>query len=142
MPLSTPASKRLSAALGLSIIVLGAYFYGLNQHRQLLYCLERPGQVWNGLFPVPLGMEQQCPASDSYRQEVRQGLSRVEQYRLPGWQPQALMQPLKQAGYVLLEDELTVGKHYSVFLGRTVPAELFYTAIPEGGETVITLSGK
>ena len=87
-------------------------------------------------------MTQECPQSASYRQEVREGLTRVEQYRLTGWQPLALMEPLKRAGYVLLEDELRGRNNYSVFLGRSVPAELFYTAVQEGKDTVITLSGK
>ena len=139
--MNTPANRVLSAALGLSVVALGAYFFGVKQRRQVMYCLEQPGLVWNGLFPVPAGMTQECPQSASYRQEVREGLTRVEQYRLTGWQPLALMEPLKRAGYVLLEDELRGRNNYSVFLGRSVPAELFYTAVQEGKDTVITLSG-
>jgi len=52
--------------------------------RSPLYCVATPGTLWNGLVPLSGGMEPRCPQSQSYRQEVRQGLSRVEQYRVAG----------------------------------------------------------
>ncbi|WP_229784805.1 hypothetical protein [Deinococcus radiotolerans] len=106
-----------------------------------LYCIGRPGTLWNGLTPLPDGLEPRCPTSATYRQEIKDGLSRVEQYVAPGWQPQVLMAPLKRAGYVLLEDELRGPRHYSVFMGRVTPAEVYYTAVPDGPNTLITISG-
>lgn len=90
---------------------------------------------------MPPGINQECPQSASYRQEVRDGQSRVEQYRLQGWQPLTLLKDLKRAGYVLTEDETSGPNHYSVFLGRSVPAEVFYTAVQQDGQTLVTLSG-
>ncbi|MCY1704362.1 MULTISPECIES: hypothetical protein [Deinococcus] len=87
-------------------------------------------------------MKPQCPQSPSYRQEVRDGQTRVEQYRIQGWQPRSLIEPLKQAGFAQLEDEIEGPNHYSVFMGRNAPAELFYTAVADGQDTLITLSGK
>ena len=107
-----------------------------------LYCIGKKGTVWNGLFTVPAGLTPGCPQSGTYRQEVKDGQTRVEQYRVQGWQPQVLLEPLKQAGFTQLEDETSGLNHYSVFMGRNAPAELYYTAIPDGPNTLITLSGK
>ncbi|RJF74854.1 hypothetical protein D3875_02330, partial [Deinococcus cavernae] len=79
--MNTPANRVLSAALGLSVVALGAYFFGVKQRRQVMYCLEQPGLVWNGLFPSSCGNDSGMSRSASYRQEVREGLTRVEQYR-------------------------------------------------------------
>ncbi|WP_235910653.1 hypothetical protein [Deinococcus kurensis] len=105
------------------------------------YCIGRPGTLWNGLTALPEGLEPRCPTSATYRQEVQDGQSRVEQYVALGWQPQVLMAPLQRAGYVLLEDETRGARHYSVFMGRAAPAELYYTAVPDGPNTLITISG-
>ncbi|MVN88918.1 hypothetical protein GO986_19435 [Deinococcus sp. HMF7620] len=109
--------------------------------RSPLYCIERPGTLWNGLTPLPAGLTPTCPNSASYRQEVRAGESRVEQYLVPGWQPLAAAQGLREKGYVLLDDELMAPDHYSAFMGKTLPAELHYTAVKQGDQTLITISG-
>jgi hypothetical protein len=92
--------------------------------------------------PVPEGAQPECPSSRSYRREVRAGESRVEQYRLPGWQPRALLPPLRQAGYRQITDEDIGPGNYAAFLGRAGTPELQYLAAREGDTTVITLSGR
>ncbi|WP_230294669.1 hypothetical protein [Deinococcus sp. 6GRE01] len=109
--------------------------------RSPLYCIETLGTLWNGLAPLPAGLSPTCPDSQSYRQEVQSGESRVEQYLVSGWQPLVAAQVLKAEGYVLLDDELMAPDHYSAFMGRTVPAELHYTAVRQGPDTLITISG-
>ncbi|MBZ9715462.1 hypothetical protein [Deinococcus multiflagellatus] len=109
--------------------------------RAPLYCIEQPGQLWGGLAPLPAGLSPTCPDSASYRQEVRAGESRVEQYLVPGWEPLAAARVLRARGYVLLDDELMAPDHYSVFLGKALPAELHYTAVKQGDQTLITISG-
>ncbi|ADY27547.1 hypothetical protein [Deinococcus radiophilus] len=141
------ASERRSVLWLLAAIVLTAglayaWWQTIGHWQTALYCIGRKGTVWNGLFAVPAGMKPQCPQSPSYRQEVRDGQTRVEQYRIQGWQPRSLIEPLKQAGFAQLEDEIEGPNHYSVFMGRNAPAELFYTAVADGQDTLITLSGK
>ena len=132
----------LLGALLLTGGLVGVWWAQVGRWQAPLYCVAQRGTVWNGLFPVPAGAVPGCPRSATYRREVREGLTRVEQYRLEGWQPQALLEPLRQAGYGLLEDETGGPDHYSVFLGRANPAELYYTAVPDDSGTLITLSGQ
>lgn len=122
------------------LVAAGAAWWA--QRPAALYCVQQPGTVWNGLFALPGDLRPQCPASASYRREVRSGQSRVEQYRLSGWQPRRLLPELARAGYTLREDEIGGPGHYSVFLGRTAPAQLFYTAVQVPGGTLLTLSGQ
>ncbi|AFD27023.1 hypothetical protein [Deinococcus gobiensis] len=138
-PTLSPNARTVWAALLLP--ALGAAAWTLRPAPDDLYCVARPGTLWNGLAPVPDGLRPRCPASATYRREVQGGLTRVEQYVAPGWQPRLLLEPLKRAGYVLLEDETRGDRHYSVFLGRSAPAQLYYTAVPEGPNTLLTLSG-
>ena len=142
-----PASERRSvlwllAAIALTAGLASAWWQTAGHWQTRLYCIGRNGSVWNGLFAVPAGLKPQCPQGATYRQEVRTGQTRVEQYRVSGWHPQALIEPLKQAGFGKLEDEIEGPSHYSVFMGRSAPAELFYTAVADGQDTLITLSGK
>lgn len=123
------------------VTVLGIAALTVRPAPDALYCIGQRGTLWNGLTPLLEGLEPRCPTSATYRQEVQSGQSRVEQYVAQGWQPQVLMAPLKRAGYVLLEDETSGARHYSVFMGRTTPAELYYTAVPDGPNTLITISG-
>lgn len=136
-----PASKSVTWGAGALVMAVGLTALTFRPAPGALYCIEQPGTLWNGLRLLPEGMEPRCPISATYRQEVTQGLSRVEQYVVRGWQPRMLMAPLKQAGYVLLEDETSGPQHYSVFMGRETPAELYYTAVPDGPNTLITISG-
>lgn len=106
-----------------------------------MYCIARPGQVW-GLGPVPAGAAPGCPQSQSYRREVREGFSRVEQYTLPGWRPRALLPVFEKAGFVshpLMNDS---GQSFAVLLNRG-PEQVQYAAdLQPNGETLIGLSGK
>lgn len=148
MRLNTPASRRLQrlvpAILGAAILVGVVVVWVVQEWRwrSPLYCIERPGTLWNGLAPVPASIQPRCPQSISYRQEVRSGQSRVEQYRVAGWQPRAVADLLQAAGYRLIEDELRGSDHYSAFLGRVVPTEVHYTAVLDGNSTLITVSGQ
>ncbi|WP_295814100.1 hypothetical protein [uncultured Deinococcus sp.] len=142
---NTPASRRVVGALALlgAALIAGLTLVWVQEGRwrSPLYCISAPGTLWNGLAPLPPAFEPRCPPSQSYRREVRAGQSRVEQYRVAGWQPRAVADLLRSAGYVLIEDELRGADHYSAFLGRTVPAELHYTAVRDGDDTLITVSG-
>ena len=129
------------AALALTGTLALIWWQSIGYWQTPLYCIEKKGTVWNGSFTLPAALKPECPQTASYRQEVREGKTRVEQYRVSGWHPQALIEPLKQAGFTQLEDEITGANHYSVFMGRNAPAELFYTAVPEGQDTLITLGG-
>lgn len=138
------ADWRLVLALlggGLTAFPTGWWLLDTVRWRSPLYCIGQAGTLWNGLAPLPDGLTPTCPNSDSYRQEVRAGESRVEQYLVSGWQPLVAAQVLKAKGYVLLDDELMAANHYSAFMGRTLPAELHYTAVQQGAQTLITISG-
>lgn len=130
------------ALLGVVLLSGLAVVWGQEARwRSPLYCISVPGTLWNGLAPLPPSVEPLCPQAQSYRREVRAGQSRVEQYRVAGWQPRAVADLLKTSGYSLIEDELRGADHYSAFLGRVVPAELHYTAVRDGEGTLITVSG-
>jgi len=100
-----PASNRVIWGAAAAVAALGVVALTWRPAPDALYCIGRPGTLWNGLMPLPDGLTPRCPSSATYRQEVQGGLSRVEQYVARGWQPQVLMAPLRRAGYVLLEDE-------------------------------------
>lgn len=132
----------LTAVAVAALLALGAWWLAAERRWQsALYCIGQPGTLWNGLVPLPNGLQPECPASRSYRQEVRQGESRVEQYRLPGWQPKALLDPLRQAGYRPLTDDPIAPGNYAAFLDRQ-GRMLHYLATLEGQTTLITLSGR
>lgn len=80
-----PVFIVLAAAL-LGLAGLGGW-WSVHERRWQgnLYCIERPGTLWKGMAPLPADLTPECPMySRTYRQEVRQGFSRIEQYRLPG----------------------------------------------------------
>ena len=145
MPWLTSASKQplLLALLGGALVAtpVGWWVQTEAPWARPLYCIEQPGMLWGGLAPLPPDFTPQCPQNASYRQEVRAGESRVEQYLVPGWHPRAAAQVLATAGYILIDDELSASNHYSAFLGRITPAELHYTAIRQAQNTLITISG-
>ncbi|MFC3862566.1 hypothetical protein ACFOPQ_17520 [Deinococcus antarcticus] len=144
MPLITPANKFLWLAGLLTLflgVLAGRQWLAEARWRSPLYCFATPQQVWSAA-PRPDAWTPVCPQSTTYRREVRQGDSRVEQFRLPGWQPRAVLQVLREAGYVQLEDELEGADHYSAFIGKSVAGELSYTALKEGSDTLITVSGR
>ena len=122
-----------------SLGVLG--WTGVQRNNNPLYCVAKTGTVWNGLAALPAGWTPACPVSQSYRQEVRQGDSRVEQYHLSRWRPLATRDLLGRAGYTLIEDELHMPTHYSAFLGKVTPAELHLTAVQDGRDALVTISG-
>lgn len=137
-----PTSRTWGILLFLCMGSLGVLgWLGMQRDNDPLYCIAKPDTVWNGLTALPTGWTPTCPVSWSYRQEIRQGSSHVEQYRLGGWQPLAARDLLGQAGYTLVEDELLMPTHYSAFLGRVAPAELHLTAVQDGPDTLVTISG-
>lgn len=107
-----------------------------------LYCIERAGQLWGGQAgALPPGFRPQCPATASYRAEVRLGETRVEQYAAAGWQPRALIPALRAAGWQQLSDEPVNAGTYVAFLERG-GAQLQYLADRTEAGTRITLSGR
>ncbi|GGL99461.1 hypothetical protein GCM10010841_05010 [Deinococcus aerophilus] len=133
------AGVLVLALLGVGI---GVWFAREARWQGALYCIERPGMLWKDVAAVPDIAQPECPSSRSYRQEVRAGESRVEQYRLPGWQPRALVPLLGQGGYRQITDEDIGPGNYAAFLGRAGVPELQYLAAQEGDTTLITLSGR
>lgn len=136
-----PVPLLLAVAL-LGLAALGGWWYVRERRWQGdLFCIERPGTLWNGLAPLPPGLTPECPTySRTYREEVRRGEARVEMYRLPGWQPKFLLDPLKRAGYQQLTDDALPG-NYTAFLDRGGDM-LQYHATQEGETTRITISGQ
>jgi hypothetical protein len=130
------------AALAVLGAVAGVWLAREVGGRGPLYCIEQSGTLWNGVAPLPPGFQPECPQSNSYRAEVRAGESRVEQYRLPGWQPRALLPALKAGGYLQITDEPIGLGNYSAFLGRAGVPEIQYLANRQGDMTLITLSGR
>ncbi|GMA14446.1 hypothetical protein E5F05_09540 [Deinococcus metallilatus] len=137
--------RRSPLLLLLPVLVLLAALavWGLREARWRgpLYCIEQAGQVW-GLAPVPAAATPTCPESRSYRQEVREGFARVEQYTLPGWHPRALLPAFQAAGFVPeggVEDD---GDEFAVFLGRAGERVQYVADRQPDGRTLITLSGR
>lgn len=131
-----------AAALTCALLLAGVIWVLEERRWQgALYCIERPGTLWNGLAPLPSVFTPECPPSQSYRLEVRAGESRVESYRVRGWQPRALLPLLRAGGYRQITDEPIGPGTYSAFLGRSTLIELQYVASQQGDSTLITLSG-
>ncbi|EYB68733.1 hypothetical protein DEIPH_ctg017orf0070 [Deinococcus phoenicis] len=125
------------------LLLLALLAWGVREARWRgpLYCIGQAGQVW-GLAPLPATATPGCPESRSYRQEVREGFARVEQYTLDGWQPRALLPAFQAAGFVPeghVEDD---GDEYAVFLARAGERVQYVADLQPGGRTLITLSGK
>jgi len=138
----TPAARRiLGAATAVLFASWGVWAILERRWSGPLYCIERPGTLWNGLAQLPENATPECPDSRSYRHEVRRGETRVEQYRLPGWHPQALLAPLKQAGYRQQTNDPISENTYAAFLQRS-GVTLQYLAVREDNTTLITLSGR
>lgn len=135
-----PVFTGVAAAL-LGLLGLGGWWSaGERRWQGDLFCIGRPGTLWNGLAPLPPGLTPECPTySRTYRAEVRRGEARVEMYRLPGWQPKVLLDPFKRAGYRQLTDDPLPG-NYGAFLDRGGNV-LQYLATREGETTLITISG-
>ncbi|MCD0168127.1 MULTISPECIES: hypothetical protein [unclassified Deinococcus] len=135
--------KRAWIVVVAALVGLGGWWVLTERRWQSpLFCIERPGTLWNGLAPLPAGFTPECPTySRSYREEIRAGLSRVEMYRVAGWQPQALLPLFRTAGYRQLTDDPIAPGNYAAFLGRG-GAELQYLATREDQTTLITISGK
>jgi len=120
---------------------LGSWWTSDRRWSGPLYCIEKPGTLWNGLSPLPAGYAPECPESRSYRQEVRSGLSRVEQYRVDGWHPKVLLDVMKQAGYRQTTDDPINSGNYAAFLtGQNGTVQ--YLASLHDEQTVVTLSGR
>lgn len=132
----------LLAVVLAGLLGLGVWWFTVERRWQSdLFCVERPGTLWSGLAPLPEGLTPECPTySRTYRAEVRRGEARVEQYRLPGWQPKVLLDRFKQAGYRQVTDD-PLPDNYSAFLDKSGNL-LQYHATREGDTTLITLSGQ
>lgn len=141
MPANKPKILFFSV---LSLCIAGLAFWWSQESRwhSDMYCIEKPGTVWNGLAPLPAGINAECPQSQSYRQEVREGLSRVEQYRVAGWKPRALISTLQKAGFMQVTDEPIGPGNYTAFLGQRGDIQLNYVAMKEEKTTLITISGR
>lgn len=135
-------ARTLAAVAAVALLALGVWWVAAERRWQSeLYCIERPGTLWNGLAPLPPGLTPECPTySRSYRQEIRRGQSRVEMYRLPGWQPRALLDEFRGAGFRQLTDDPIAPGNYAAFLLRD-GEEVQYLATQEGATTLITISG-
>lgn len=131
--------------LGVLVVVVAVALALLAREarwRGPLYCIERAGQLWGGQAgALPPGFSPQCPATASYRAEVRRGETRVEQYTAAGWQPRALLGALRGAGWTQLSDEPVSARTYVAFLERG-GVQIQYLADRTGAGTLITLSGR
>lgn len=125
----------------LALLALAVWGAREARWRGPLYCIGQTGQVW-GLAPVPAGLTPGCPQSQSYRQEVRQGFARVEQYSLPGWHPRALLPAFQAAGFVPEGGAEDDGDEFAVFLGRAGERVQYVADLQPDGHTLITLSGR
>lgn len=137
-----PAS-RWAWLTGALVVLAGLAVWWTSERRWSgpLYCIEKPGSLWNGLAPLPAGYTPECPESSSYRQEVRSRLSRVERYRVDGWHPKALLEVMKDSGYRQTTDDPIAPGNYTAFLtGRN--GMIQYLATLQDGQTVVTLSGR
>ncbi len=143
MPASKWAPRGWLWLSGVLAVAAGLGFWLVTERRWSapLYCIGRVGTLWNGAAVLPAGYTPECPTSASYRREVRTGLSRVERYRVDGWQPKALLNTMKNAGYRQTTDDPIAPGNYTAFL--TGPNGMIqYLASLQEGQTVVTLSGR
>lgn len=131
------------SVLGLVALVgVGAYAATELRWRLPTYCIERRGQLWNGdAGALPSGYSPQCPASASYRTEVRRGDTRVEQYVTPGWRPGELAAQFKAQGFRELDAELIHPGLYEAILEKS-KGKVYYLATRQGDSTEITINGE
>lgn len=127
---------------GLLSVVAGGWAWQAHEARWHgpLYCLHAPGQVW-GAAPVPTGATPVCPASQTVRTEVRRGLTQIEQYELPGWQPAPVLEVLKAAGYTLVSRIPDDGIQEAAVLARGTQ-RLTYVADRVSGATLVSVTAR
>ncbi|MPY68258.1 hypothetical protein F8S09_16500 [Deinococcus sp. SDU3-2] len=126
----------------LALVGAGTYVATELRWRSPTYCIERRGQVWNGeAGALPTDYRPQCPASSSYRAEVRRGDTRVEQYVTSGWHPEALAEQFKAQGFRELDAELITPGLYEVILEKS-NGKVYYLAARQGDVTEITINGQ
>ena len=145
MPTSSLRDRPLLLLL-IPVLAFGLAFFAWNARQSQLrngplYCITQPGRVW-GLARVPAGAVPGCPQSQSYRREVREGFSRVEQYTLKGWQPRALLPVFEKAGFVAHPTVEDSGESFAVFLDRGAERLQYAADLQPNGKTLIGLSGK
>ncbi len=135
--------RRWWWAGGVALVALAVPVAVREGHwRGTLYCIERPGQLWGGAFgPVPEGAVPECPQTASYRGEVRRGESKVEQYRLSGWQPTRLKDLLVRRGVAVLEAEFVNAGVYEAFV-QAGPGKVYVLAERTRSGTLLTLIGR
>ena len=120
---------------------VGAYAVTELRWRSPAYCIERRGRLWNGeAGGLPPGYRPQCPASASYRAEVRRGETRVEQYVTTGWRPDELAAQFKAQGFRELDAELINPGLYEAILEKA-KGKIYYLATRQGDTTEITING-
>lgn len=132
-PALTAAVLALCAAAGGA-----AWWQGGARWRGDLYCFADATQVW-GVAARPADATPLCPASQSVRREVRSGQTRVEQFTLPRWDPQALRELLTAQGYAVTHALPDDGIQVEAVLSRAGETVL-YTAAHQGEGTFVTLS--
>ncbi|MDL2344383.1 hypothetical protein QOL99_09475 [Deinococcus sp. MIMF12] len=123
---------------------VGVWQVGERRWRGPLYCIAEPGRVW-GVSPLPAGATPACPESRSYREEVRSGFARVEQYVLPGWRPRVLVAALEAGGYVPQggpEGLYRDADEFAALLNRGTEQLQYVAERLPGPRTRVTLSGR
>lgn len=125
-----------------ALVGVTAYAATELRWRSPTYCIEQRGQLWNGeAGALPSGYRPQCPASGSYRAEVRRGDTRVEQYLISGWRPDELAAQFKAQGFRELDAELINPELYEAILERS-KGKVYYLATRRGDTTEITINGE
>ena len=137
-----PRALPVILAAALVIALLSVLLWPEMRWRSPLYCFDARGQVWGGTVgPIPAGALPECPNNASYVREVRERVSRVESYRLQGWRPEALLPPLRSAGWRLMARDAINPRILTMFLDGPT-GRVQYLAQREGDTTLITLSGR
>lgn len=138
---------RFQRAAVLSLLVLGLLTAGMSfwlareaRWKQPLYCIQVKGQVW-GTVPVPAGATPACPESQTVREEVRRGESRLEQYELRGWQPAPVLDALVAGGFSVVSRIPDDGIQEAAVLARG-NERLTYVADRMGEDTLVSITAR
>ncbi|GGK15221.1 hypothetical protein GCM10008955_05760 [Deinococcus malanensis] len=127
-------------ALGLLAAGMSSWLAREARWKQPLYCLQVQGQVW-GTVPVPVGVTPVCPASQTVRNEVRRGESRIEQYELRGWRPAPVLDALVAGGFQVVSRIPDDGIQEAAVLARG-NERLTYVADRMGRDTLVSITAR